>query len=97
MSSTQNWNSFFAHWPDGIAQRGMIITSLNDSVPFKNFWIKDGLLLLERVNPDALGGRFVLLSFDGINTVKFTDPLRESVIVEAGFVAIESKSAPQLV
>ena len=97
MSSSQNWKSFFTHWPGAIAQRGLIITSLNDSVPFKNFWLKDELLLLERTNPDALGGRFILLSFDVINSVKFTDPLRESTIKTAGFITLASKPAPQLV
>ena len=97
MSSPQNWKTFFTQWPSEIVQRGLIITSLNDSVPFKNFWIKDGLLLLERTNPDAMGGRFILLSFDVINTLKFTDPLRESIIVESGFVATESNSVPHLV
>ena len=97
MSSSQNWKSFFTQWPSGIVQRGLIITSLNDSIPFKQFWIKDGLLLLERSNPDALGGRFVLLSFDVINTVKFTDPLQESIIAGSGFVATESNSVPHLV
>ena len=97
MSSSQNWKTFFTQWPSGIAQRGLIITSLNDSVPFKNFWLKDGLLLLERTNPDALGGRFVLLGFDVINTLKFTDPLRETIIEESGFVVTESNSVPHLV
>ena len=96
MSLSQTWNTFFTQWPDGIARHGIIITNLNDSIPFKSFWIKDGLLLLERNNPDALGGRFVLLGFDVINTVKFTDPLRESVITEAGFAAAKSNPVAQL-
>jgi hypothetical protein len=96
MSSSQSWSTFFTQWPNGIARHGIIITTLNDSIPFKSFWIKDGLLLLERNNPDALGGRFVLLGFEAISTVKFTDPLRESVITEAGFVATVSNSIAQL-
>jgi len=59
-------------------------------MPFKNFWLRDELLLLERTNPDVAGGRFMLLSFDVINTVKFVDPLNESTIASAQFVAAAS-------
>ncbi len=95
MPASKLWQAFFTNWPAAIAQRGLIITSLNDSVPFKNFWLKDGLLLLERNNPDALGGRFILLSFEGISTVKFIDPLRESVIEAAGFITADKEPVPQ--
>jgi len=95
MASPQNWKSFFTQWPAAIAQRGLLTTTLNEAMPFKNFWLKDDMLLLERTNPDALGGRFILLSFDVINTLKFTVPLQESVIAEAGFVGAKSNLAPQ--
>ena len=97
MSTSQNWQSFFSQWPEKIAQQGLVITSLNDSIPFKKFWLKGSLLLLERKNPDALGGRFVLLGFDVISTVKFTNPLNESVLAEAGFTAPNSTYVSQLV
>ncbi len=86
-SSSQGWKAFFSNWPSGIPHRGMVVTNLNDAVPFKNFWLKEEMLLLERTNPDALGARFALFSFDVINSIKFIDPLRESVIEEAGFIA----------
>ena len=44
------------------------------------------VLLLERTNPDSVGARFILLSFDAINCVKLTDPLKESVFAGAGFL-----------
>ncbi len=65
----------------------MLVTLLDESMPFKNFWLRDDLLLLERTNPDVAGGRFMLLSFEVINTVKFIDPLNESTISDAQFVA----------
>ncbi len=92
-SSSHGWKAFFSEWPSGIQQRGMVVTNLNDAVPFKNFWLKDEMLLLERTNPDALGARFVLLSFDVINSIKFIDPLRESTIEEAGFVGMVESMA----
>ena len=80
------WKSFFNNWPAGIQHRGILVTVLNEPVPFKGFMIKEDVLLLDRTNPDSLGGRFVLVGFDAINCVKLIDPLRESVFTGAGFV-----------
>ena len=55
-------------------------------MPFKGFMIKDDSLLLERTNPDSLGARYILLGFDTINSVKFIDPIKESIFTAAGFV-----------
>lgn len=89
MSATQDWEKFFSNWPDSINRRGQLVTVLNDMMPFKNFWLRDGMLLLERTTPDAMGARFVLISFEIINLVKFSDPLREEEIAAAGFYAEE--------
>lgn len=86
MTAEQTWKHVFMNWPTGIPRRGVLVTSLNEATPFKSFMIKDDLLLLERTNPDSLGSRYVLLSYDSINTVKLTDPLKESVFTGAGFL-----------
>ncbi len=65
-------------------------------MPFKNFWLKNSMLLLERTIPDAMGARFVLLSFEAVMAVKFTDPLRAEEIAAAGFLADLPKRQPQL-
>lgn len=90
MASCQSWKSLFSDWPAGLPRRGVLVSSLNETMPFKNFWVRDDLLLLERTNPDVSGGRFLMLSFDVINSLKFIDPLKESAIAEAGFVSVES-------
>ena len=64
-----------------------MVTDLNETMPFKDFWLRDEMLLIERVTPDAMGARFVLLSFEMINTVKFTNPLSATEIADAGFSA----------
>ena len=48
--------------------------------------IKDDTVLLERTNPDSLGARYILLGFDSISSVKFIDPIKESIFTTAGFV-----------
>jgi hypothetical protein len=80
------WNSVFNDWPTGIPRRGVLVTSLNEAIPFKGFMIKESLLLLERNNPDPMGARFILINFDAINCVKLTDPMKESVFAAAGFL-----------
>ena len=40
--------------------------------------------------PDAMGGRFLLVGFDIINSVKFTVPLTGEAISAAGFAESES-------
>jgi hypothetical protein len=85
MSASSMWREFFTNWPTSLPRRGILLTTLNESTPFKSFLVKDDVLLLERTNPDPMGTRFVLLPFDAIHAVKLTDPLKESVFTAAGF------------
>jgi hypothetical protein len=85
LSAADQWKSFFEKWPAQIPRRGIVTNSLNEAMPFKGYMVKDDLVLLERTNPDAMGGRFILLNFDAINSVKLVDPLKESDAQGAGF------------
>lgn len=85
MNSAQCWNKFFCNWPSSLARKGVIQTVLNETMQFKNFWLQEGMVLFERIAPDATGARFVLVGFDVINLVKFVDPLTEKDIADAGF------------
>ena len=85
ITDSENWQSFFQEWPEGFPQQGIIVSNLNEAMPFKNFWIKGDMLLLDRSVPDALGGRFLLLGFDTINSLKITSPLTADIVSGAGF------------
>jgi hypothetical protein len=85
MSAGQTWKIVFTAWPASIPRRGTVVNSLNESIPFKAFMVKDDCLLLERTNPDQFGARFILTSFEAVHSVKFVDPLKESVFTAAGF------------
>ncbi|MCA9234995.1 MAG: hypothetical protein KDA44_05975 [Planctomycetales bacterium] len=91
-ATTETWRDLFTNWPAEVPRLGLIVSSLADQTPFRNFWIRGELLLLERNVPDANGGRFVLISFDVINTVKLNSPLNATMIAAAGF----SNGAPAL-
>lgn len=80
------WRDVFTNWPATIPRRGWLVSTLNESIPFKSFLIKGELLLLERTNPDPMGTRFIVLTFDAIHLLKLTDPLKESVLTGAGYV-----------
>lgn len=86
MSHADDWKTLFTDWPTGIPRRGVVTNSLNEPMPFKSFLVKGDLLFLERTNPDATGGRYILLNFAGIDSVKLTDPLKEADVTAAGFV-----------
>jgi len=95
--AAQNWDIFFNSWPASLQRRGVLQTVLNETVPFREFWLKEGMLLIERLTPDALGARFVLLGFDAVSAVKFTNPLSAAEIAAAGFLAESPSRQPQLV
>lgn len=97
MAATQSWNTFFCNWPTSLPRRGVLVSDLNETMPFRNFYIHDDMLLIERTTPDAMGARFVLLNFAMVNTVKFTDPLNAENLHGAGFCENPTLSEPQLV
>lgn len=85
MNSEKTWREVFYEWPVSIPRRGIVVSTLNESLPFRGFLVKGETVLLERTNPDSLGARFILIAFDAINCLKFIDPLKESVFTSAGF------------
>lgn len=86
MSTTDNhWQDFFENWPNSLARGGVLVTSFGEQIPFCSFSTKDGLLLLQRMTPDSLGARHVILSFNQIFCYKVTAVISDDVFTEAGF------------
>jgi hypothetical protein len=83
--ASEVWRDLFTSWPAAIPRRGVLVSTLNEQIPFKGFLIKGQTLLLERTNPDPVGTRFIVLAFDAIHMLKVTDPLKESVLAAAGY------------
>lgn len=69
----ESWRSLFENWPASVPRRGLLITTFNESIPFVNYMMSGGILLLERDKPDSLGGRKVMISYDAISAVKIID------------------------
>ena len=87
MSATNTWKSFLSEWPAEFPRRGVILSVLNEIIPFNNFWIQDEIVLIERKNPDTSGSRYIMITFDRIDSVRLIDPISESVIATTGFAA----------
>ena len=92
MTSGSIWRDVFVNWPAAIPRRGILQSTNNEATPFKGFLHNDSVLLLERSIPDSIGTRFVLISYDAIHAVKFTDPLKESVFTAAGYIGTLSNT-----
>ncbi len=80
------WRDFFTNWPAELPQRGVVVTNFNEQVPFASFLINEHLIMLERMAPDANGGRRLLLPFDCILGVKITDPAKNETFSGIGFI-----------
>lgn len=85
MHTAEAWRSLFENWPESIPRQGLLVTVLNETIPFKDFLISGSLLLLERELPDTAGSRKVVLAYDAITAVKLTSPLELARFQVMGF------------
>jgi hypothetical protein len=78
------WRELFLKWPADVSKRGIVITSLNDQIPFEGFLVSERLLLLDRKTPDTMGARKVIIPFEQLAGVKLID-----VVKGASFKSLE--------
>ena len=79
------FRQLFVQWPESLPRRGVVVSTLDEALPFKGFMLKEDMIVLERQNPDTLGSRFILLPFSGIAKVKLIDPLKADAFTPFGF------------
>jgi hypothetical protein len=94
MSFAAAWSDVFKTWPHGMARRGVVVTTLNEQIPFAEFLMSDQLLLLDRFAPDSMGGRKVIVPFSQIAAVKFTEVIKNSQFHPMGFAGAAKPAAP---
>jgi hypothetical protein len=85
MGTAESWRSLFENWPETIPREGMIVTSLQETIPFVNFLVSGGILLVERDKPDTYGSRKVFVGYDAINALKLTTPMELARFQVMGF------------
>ena len=74
MGDGQHWRTLFENWPGSVPRAGILVVG-GENIPFKEFLIGDGVLLVERERPDPSGARKLMIGFDVIQQVKTTDTL----------------------
>lgn len=84
-AATATWKELFTAWPAEVPRRAVVITALNEQIPFSGFRTGEGLLLLERATPDAMGARVVILPYDQIVAVKLTEVTKLRALRSLGF------------
>ena len=89
MQSAMYWQNLFENWPAGIARHGIVITTQPDTIPFVDFMLSDGLLMVERDKPDSQGARKVILSYDAVAGVKLTSTVPFEELKQLGFRTVD--------
>ncbi len=85
MQSAEYWQSLFEGWPASFTTQGIIITTQNESIPFVNFMISEGMVVLERDRPDSSNARKVILGYESIAALKITETFDLVRFQELGF------------
>ncbi len=85
METAQVWKSCFAEWPNALPRQGVLVTKLDEQIPFTTFLTSPSMLLLERKNPDTVGTRKVLIPYSEIGMLKIIDVVRMKEFMPLGF------------
>lgn len=86
MDLTLVWRNLFAKWPTNINRKGVVVTAYGEQIAFVQFLIGEHAILLERLAPDAVGGRKVIVPYVKIDAVKTVDPISNEVLMPCGFL-----------
>lgn len=83
---TENvWLRLLKAWPPKMPQQGIVVTELNEQIPFSGFMFDDEVMILQRPTPDAMGGRQVLIPYGSISCIKITAVVPTKMFNEFGF------------
>ena len=85
MENTETWRSLFENWPEIIPRQGLIVTSFQETIPFVDFLVSGGILLVERDKPDTYGARKVFVSYEAISALKLQTPMELARFQVMGF------------
>ncbi len=85
METSEAWRSLFENWPESSPREGLLVTTFNEHIPFTDFLVSGGVLLVDRDKPDTYGARKVLVSYAAIQAVKLTSVLELGRFQVMGF------------
>jgi hypothetical protein len=87
METSDSWRSLFENWPQSLPRQGMLVTTFAETIPFVDFLISGGILMVERDKPDSYGARKVMIAYPAISAVKLTTPAELARFTVMGFQA----------
>ncbi len=85
METAEAWRTLFENWPESIPRQGLVVTSFGEQIPFIDFLISGGILLIERDKPDSHGARKVMIAYDAICAIKIPSPMELARFQVLGF------------
>ncbi len=92
MDVSNFWRSFFVKWPVSLPQKGVAVTNYGEQVLFVAFLVSEQAVLLDRLAPDSVGGRKLILPYQNIETIKIVDPVSSDLFQAAGFLPIAGQA-----
>ena len=87
MDAAGAWRALFENWPQAIPREGLLVTSFQEVIQFKDFLISGGILLVEREKPDSVGARKVMIAYEHISALKLPTPIELARFQVMGFQA----------
>lgn len=85
MTDAVAWKTLLDTWPAGVTRSGVLVTTLNEQIPFEGFMHSEMFMMVERKTPDTLGARKVIVPLSAIALIKFTDVLPTQAFSPWGF------------
>lgn len=79
------WLDLLQRWPKDMPQKGVVMTVLNESIPFVGFVYDDAMMVVQRQTPDAIGARQAIIPFASISYIKITAIVLPKAYTEFGF------------
>ena len=84
-AAAATWRALFENWPESIPRQGLLVTTFQETIPFVNYLISEGALMVERDKPDSFGARKVIVAYEAISAVKITSPQELGIFTAMGF------------
>ena len=85
MDAAETWRALFENWPEAIPRSGLLVTTFQETIPFVNFMVSGGAVLIERDKPDGVGARKVIVAYTAIAAVKLPHTLELARFQVLGF------------
>lgn len=94
MDDANAWKALLDAWPAGVPRSGVLVTTLNEQIPFDAFMHSASFIMIERKTPDTLGARKLIVPLQGIAALKFVEVLNSQAFGPWGFAGPAARKPP---